>query len=291
MPFFQNPFHEDFEGNWLLADRHHIPKFVVRRNSGRGAELVTSYNAGPYDLSGNDTDGNPRNILKVSFCLHNNKNWATLSVDVTSEAASASAVTTQEIVAALNADAVFAERFQSSIGSFNSSNSPAITIKQRRPATEFRFYVLNGQAEEALGFNARSGIAELPGYFGRHTIDNRFAFDDSVGMLIELDPANNVDAALINSAVDMRGASLGYNSSNVQEDWQLLEGRSGLFQFTKGPSEDAVSTTTTTIIYHAGAKEGDLAKKIVVQKDAGGDVVNEFEMPYTLQTADLITPP
>lgn len=291
MAFFQNPFHEDFEGNWLLADRHHIPKFVVKRNAGRGAELVRTHIVGPYDLSGNDSEGDAANILKVCFSLNNNKNWATLSIDISDGAASSSAVTSAEIVAALNGDTLFSERFVASLGSYNKSSSPEIIIKQRKPATEFKFYIINGQAEEKLGFNKFAGVAELPTYFARHTLANRFAYTDSVGMLIQLDESNNVDAALINGAVDHAGASLGFSSSSVSDDYELLQGRSGLFQFTKGPSTNAVSSTTTTIVYHAGAGVGDLAKKIVVQKDAGGLVVNEFELPYTLASGDLITPP
>lgn len=292
MSFFQNPFHEDFEGNWVLSDRHHIPKFVVKHNAGRSSESVYSWNDGPFNLSGNDADSNARSTLKISFCLHNNKNWATISVDVTSQASSSSAVTSEEIVAALNNDTLFSERFVASIGSYNNSKSPRITIRQKRPATEFKFYIINGQAEEAIGFNARAGVAEIPTYFARHTIDNRFAYEDSVGMLIALNPSgSNVDADIIDNAVDYKGVSLGYSSSSVKADWELLDGRSGLFQFTKGPSINAVDETLTTIIYHAGAGVGDLAKKIVKQLDSDGVVVNEFEMPYTLTSGDLITPP
>jgi hypothetical protein len=77
----------------------------------------------------------------------------------------------------------------------------------------------------------------------------------------------------------------------VQEDWELLQGKSGLFQFTSGPGAGPVTSTTTQIIYPAGAKEGDLAKKIVTQKNGSAVVVAEYEMPYTLQASDLITPP
>lgn len=286
MPFFQNPFNEDFEGNWLLADRQHIPKFVIKSNTGRASEHVNSWKNGPYDLSGNDLVGDPSAILKICFSLHNRKNWATLEIDLTTAAASSSAVTEQEVVASLNLHALFNERFSASV------NNKNIIIRQKKPITDFKFYIINGQAEEKIGFNARAGIAELPTYFSRHTLDNRFLFEDSVAALIELDPSgNDVHAALIDNALDAHGVSLGYNSSIIQEDWQLLKGRSGLFQFTKGPSNNAVDSTSTTILYHAGAKVGDLAKKIVVQKDAGGLIVKEFEIPYTLISGDLITPP
>ena len=292
MPFFQNPFHEDFEGNWVLSDRRYVPKFVVGRNNGRGAEIVNSWNDGPYDLSGNDVDGNERKYLSISFSLHNNKNWATINLDITTTANSLSAVTPLEISNALNANNYFSERFTAKISSLNSTLYPKIIIQQRKPVTEFKFYIMNGKAEEALGFNARAGVYEIPTYFDRHTIENRFNFEDAVGMLILLDPeANDVDANIIDNAVDFKGKSLGYSSSSLKEDWELLEGKAGLFQFTKGPSVGAVEDTFTTIIFSAGAKKGDLAKKIIVQKDVDGLVVAEFEIPYTLTDADLITPP
>lgn len=291
MPFFQNPFPDDFEGNLALGDRHHIPKFVVKGNAGRGKELVAAWNKGPFNLSGNDGDGNSNAILKISFRLHNTKNWATLSVDVTVGAGSAAAVKEHEIVAALNANALFVERFEATV-SYYEKGAPKILIKQKKPITEFNFYVQNGQADSVLGFNARAGVAELPSYFARHTIANRFTYADGQGVLIQLDPVGLVvDAAVIDNAVDARGISLGYASGTVQKDWQLLTGRSGIFQFRKGPSSNAVSTTEVVIEYPAGAKVGDLALKITTKKDAGGVVVQYFEEPYTLTSGDMITPP
>jgi hypothetical protein len=292
MPFFQNPFHEDFEGNWVISDRRYVPKFVVGRNNGRGAEIVNSWNDGPYDLSGNDVDGNERKYLSICFSLHGNKNWATINLDITTTASSITSVTSLEIANALNANNYFSERFTAKISSLNTLLYPRVVVQQRKPVTEFKFYIINGKAEEALGFNARAGVFEIPTYFDRHTIENRFNFEDSVGMLIKLDPElNDVDANIIDNAVDYKGMSLGYSSLSLKEDWELLEGRSGIFQFTKGPSEGAVVSTNTTIIFSAGAKKGDLAKKIVVQKDVDGIVVAEFETPYTLTNSDLITPP
>lgn len=291
MPFFQNPFPDDFEGSLLLGDRHHIPKFVCRNNAGRGKEIGIAWNRGPFNLSGNDGDGNSKAILKLSFRLHNTKNWATISVDVTVGAGSAAAVKEHEVVNAMNANALFRERFEATATGYD-SGAPKLQIKQRKPITEFNFYVHNGQAESVLGFNARAGVAELPSYFARHTIANRFSYPDGQGMLVQLDPAGSVvDAAIIDGAVDPRGVTLGLSSGTVQEDWQLLTGRSGIFEFQKGPSIAAVSTTTTTIQYPAGAKVGDLALMIVERKDAGGLIVERFELPYTLQSADMITPP
>jgi hypothetical protein len=283
MSFFQNVFTYDFEGNWVLGDRQHIPKFVVRRNAGRGDEMVVAWNQGPYDLSGTDADGtNTCDTLEIVFSLHDFKNWATISVDIASGADDTSAVTSSEVVTALNANTLFAERFVASLSGWteDASGVKRVMIRQRKPATEMRFYINNGRAEEKIQFNGRAGVAELPTYFARHTIANRFSFDDCQNHLIALDPTSStVEENIIINAVDFKGVSMGYDGTTVQEDWQLLEGRSGLFDFTSNDGSG------TVIVYPAGAQEGDLAKKIIT--DSG----NTFVIPYTLTSGDLITPP
>jgi hypothetical protein len=283
MPFYQNVFVADFEGNWVLGDRQHSPKFVVRRNAGRGDEWVVAWNEGPYDLSGNDADGtNSCDTLEIMYALREPKNWAMISVDITSGAASSSAVTPQEIVAALNSDTLFYERFEASLDRYDGSGKNLVRIRQKKPGTEMSFYIKNGRAEEKLRFNARAGVEEMPTYFGRHTIDNRFDYDDSQNHVIELDiTGSTVDLNIVLDAVDDHGRAMefGWDGTTERADWELLEGRSGLFDFTN------VDGTSSKIIYSAGAKAGDLAKKIIY--DSG----NTFVVPYTLEDADLITPP
>jgi len=281
MSYFQNLFSEDFEGNLLLGDRHHIPKWVCPRNAGRGDQIVAAWEKAPYDLDGTDADTNSLSNLEIVFALNNDKNWATLSVDITASAASSSAVTSEEIIAALNADAGFSGWFTAFLGpatELTDGTDRRVTIRQKKDSTNFRFYINNGRAESVMRFNARAGVAELPTYFDRHTIANRHSFDDSQNHLIALD-ATGVTAEIIDNAVNFKGESLDYTSSTIRADWQLLEGRSGLFDFT-----NAVDGSTN-IIYHAGAKAGDLAKMIVT---SGG---NTFVMPHTLAPGDLITPP
>ena len=287
MSFFQNPFMSEFRGNWVLGDRHHMPTFIVSGNKGRGEEVVSVWNQSPpYDLSGNDSDGNSADTLVLRYALRGEHNWATLSIDITSGAASDAAVTPQEIAAALNANTTFAGFFQAVAvpDRFGNTSGPAlyrVSIKQKRPITEFRFYVVNGRAEEVLRFNARAGVAELPTYFARHTVDNAIAraFEDSQGAIIGLDTTNNVDSAVINNAVDAYGRSLNLDSTAEREDWELLEGRSGLFEFTVGLD------ATTTITYPAGAKVGDLAKKTI------SDGTSTWNLPYVIQSGDLAPPP
>jgi hypothetical protein len=283
MPFYQNVFVADFEGNWVLGDRQHSPKFVVRRNAGRGDEWVVAWNEGPYDLSGNDADGtNSCDTLEIMYALREPKNWAMISVDITAGAASSSAVTPQEIVAALNSNTLFYERFEASLDRYDGSGKNRVRIHQKKPGTEMRFYIKNGRAEEKLRFNARAGVQEMPTYFGRHTVDNRFTYDDSQNHVIELDiSGSTVDLNIVLDAVDDHGQAMefGWDGTTERADWELLEGRSGLFDFTNSVD------SSTTIIYPAGAKVGDLAKMILTNSG------NTFVIPYTLTVSDLITPP
>lgn len=279
MPFFQNPFIHSFEGNWLLGDRQHQPKFVVPGHSGRGAESVQITKAASYNLSGNDSEGDPKNILNIDISLHNFKNWNSLSFTIT--ATSLAATTPEEIMGSLNNNSTFSTYFVCEI------NKDLLTIRQVHSANTMRFYVKNGQAEETLRFNLKSGVAEVPTYFNRHTIANARNFSDSSGQLIELDPTNNVDAAVINNAVNVQGVSLGLDSSAAKEDYELLAGRSGMYIFTKNTYVS--NDITEKIEYHAGAKVGDLAKKTTYIYD-GSDLIEVFEIPHTLESGDLITP-
>ena len=158
-------------------------------------------------------------------------------------------------------------------------------IKQKKPITEMRFYVKNGRAEEKLRFNGRAGVQELPTYFDRHSMDNRFTFEDSQNHLVALDiSGSTVDLNIVLDAVNEKGIPMefGWDGTTERADWELLEGKSGMFDFT---NDDGSSNPNTKIIYSAGAKAGDLAKKVVTN---GG---NTFVIPYTLVSSDLITPP
>jgi len=285
MPFFQNPFTYDFEGNWLLGDRQHMPKFVVRRNFGRTDDQVTAWAEPTYNLSGNDADGNSKAVLTLSFALNNFYNWADLPITIS--ASSLAATTAVEVYTSLNANPTFAGFFIASLDRFE-SGQPRLVIKSRQPATNFRFYVKTGRAESVLLFNKRAGVAEMPTYFSRHSIANRFQFPDSQNAVIELDPSVLTQAAVIDNAVDNKGASLNYSSSTVHEDYELLAGRSGLYIFTKNTYTG--DNVTSKIEYHAGAVAGDLGKKTTYVY-SGDDLASICEIPYVLENADLVTPP
>lgn len=310
MPFFQNVFNHDFHGVWSLGDRHHSPEFKISRNHGRGEDVFIAHTEGSYDLSGNDADSNSRDTLTIWWSLHNFIHWSSVSVDITATASSDTAVTPADIVTDLNADATFSSFFTASTNKFDSSNSASptdrVVIRQDNPATMMRSYIQNGRAEEAIGFNAKAGIAELPNYFARHKIHHLLATAEAVGtaanqytdkfvdnqnMLIQLVPGSNtVELNLINNAVDQHNKSLGLVGATVRSDYQLLEGKSGLFIFKK-VTVDGSDRITQIIEYSAGAVAGDLAKKITYSYTSSNkNYDKQIEIPYVLASADLVTP-
>jgi len=293
--FFQNVFTAEFQGNLVLGDRQHSPTFKCRGNSGRGDSLVVAWKEPPYDLSGTDGSSVSKANLTISFAIDGSfKNWTDIVVNVRTGAGSTSAVTAEEIIANLNADETFSGKFLASTKSSPfASGKKRIQIEQKMPVERCRFYIKNGAAEAAIGFNVRAGVAALPSYFERHTVANRFTYDDSQNMLIKLSPSgSNVDALLINGAVDFNGNSLGYASASVPEDWELLRGRAGIFQFTKNTYDsNTPPRVTESIQYPAGALVGDFAKKTTYTYVSTNVLPSEVtEFPYVLQSGDLITP-
>ncbi len=291
MPFFQNPFAREFQGYWSLGDRQHSLTFAVPGNAGRGPKHVAAWVEPPYNMSSNDADGNSANTLVIRYSLRNEARWATMSINVAAGAASSSAVTAEEIVANLNADTTFNDRFTAHIVKFDSGKS-RVMIVSKQDETQITFYVVNGRAEEKLSFNRRAGVAEMPTYFDRHTVESLIGGTvGSEGMVIELDPdANDVDADIIDAAVNAHGISLGYDSSDVSEDWELLRGRSGIFNFQK-ITVDSSDRITEIIEYPAGAVVGDMARKIAYTYTGAKTKPDQItEIPYVLDTGDLVTP-
>lgn len=285
--YFQNPFATEFLGNWGLGDRQHSPTFKCPPNAGRGETVVYNHVDGPFNLSGNDPDGNATATLTIIFAHSVDlfKNWAALTINV--QGSSPATTRTAEIVAALNADTTFASYFTAA------SQNGRVIIRQSFDSTRFRFYIQNGTAEYILRFNAKAGVAELPTYFMRHTVgDYRFTFDDAMNALVYLDPDNyDVDVDIIETAVDLRGEALNFDASVIQTDYELLHGRSGIFTFKK-ITVDGTDRITEIIEYPAGSVEGDLAKKTqYVYTDDNTNPDQITEIPYTLEAGDLVTPP
>jgi hypothetical protein len=290
MSFYMNPFSSDFTGAWVLSDRKYSIDFKVPRNAGRGDEYVVSYAGnGPFDLSGTDADGSSKGSLVILFALNDPKSWTELVISVAG--ASPAATTSTEVVTALNGNALFADFFTASLKDEQGNGQFRITIRQKKQISQFRFYIQKGFAEEVLKFNKFVGVGEIPNYFDRHSVDQRYNFPDSQNQLIDLDPTgSNVDAAVIDGAVDAHGVSKGFDSGTVQEDWQLLKGRAGLFTFQK-ITVDGSDRITQIIEYQAGAIEGDMARLIAYTYTGANLKPDQItEIPYTLQSGDLVTP-
>jgi hypothetical protein len=301
MSYFQNPFAEEFRGNWVLADRQLSLTFICPVNAGRGSDSVMSWAEDNYDLSGNDADGNPKANLILIFAMGGLgfKNWAEISVSVSG--ATATSTTAYEVVTALNANVNFASYFVASVVSATAVSKKRVLIKQKQPVSNLKFYVKNGGAEAELRFNARAGVAELPTYFMRHSVGDAYrnVFSDAQNMLVYLNPdtwsslGDTVDGDVVYLATDSKGNSLNFDPTTVQADWQLLRGRSGLFMFYKTLwDSNTPPRIITQIQYQAGAGVGDLAKKIE-NHYTGTDTTPDqtTEIPYTLTVSDLVTPP
>jgi hypothetical protein len=284
MAFFQNPFPYDFKGSLLLADRAHIPSFNCSGNKGRGDEIVVAWKNDPYNMNGNDVAGNDKSTLtiKYAFDSQNFMNWAPLAIDVASTATSDAAVTKKNVVDALNANTTFASLFTATVD--YQQNAQPLVIRQKQQATRFRFYIANTGAETVVGFNQKATVVELPSYFARHTTANANVgtFPDCVNMLVQLSPADAVDSAVITAA--------GLTPGSPKADYQLMQGRSGLFMFQK-LTVDSSDRITQIIEYPAGAVAGDFARKIKYTYTAAKTKPDQItEEPYTLVSADLVVP-
>lgn len=296
MSFFQNPFSSEFRGSWVLSDRQHSLTFPCPGNSGRSDEIVTCWIPPTnkiYDLSGNDSSGNPKNILNIRMTINGFKDWSNIYVSLTSDANSSEMIPDQ-IVSILNADPTFSSYFISYLGNFDSiSLKERIIIKQKFSTSRMKFIILNGQAEEVLKFNYKAGVAELPSYFERSKVwggDMSFP-TDGINSLILLDSNSSVDQNVINNAVDAKGTRLNYNAGYVKEDYELLGGRaSGLFTFQK-LTVDASDRVTQIIEFPAGARVGDFARKINYTFSGSNTNPDKVtEIPYLLQNSDIVTP-
>lgn len=273
MAFFQNVFDQEYQGYLVLADRKLSPTFTVKPNRNLQSKQV-AWNPGPYDLS-------LGSILQFNFCWDPEfKNWSSVSVDVAG--ADPAATTPLEIVTSLNSDPIFSSLLIASIVKVEGSDSVGLS-KNPSKKQNFKFYFSNSGAEISLGFNAKAGVAELPEYFERHTIENRFKFLDSAGMLVKLDESDPVDQAIIERA--------GFDPAAMQADWQLMRGRaSGLFTFQK-LTVDSSDRITQIIEYPAGALPGDFARKInYTYTSTNTNPSTITEIPYVLGESDLLTP-
>ena len=284
MAFYQNVFDREFRASWVLADRQYSITFTCPPNLNK-SNYQLAWNYEPYDFS-------TYNTLTLNYAWDINfVNYSSLSINVAG--ANPSQTLASEVVNILNANTTFAEMFTASLkpaASFTitptnpAPNTVFITNKLGRIKPDIRLWITNAGAEQLLRFNKKAGVAELPTYMDRHTIANRFAYPDSLGMLIHLNETDpTVDEPIIVQA--------GFVPGNMQADWQLLAGRaSGLFTF-QNLTVDGSDRISQIIEYPAGAKVGDFARKINYTYTGGNKNPNQVtEIPYVLQSGDLVTP-
>lgn len=275
MAFFQNVFDQEFEGFLGVGDKRTALTFIVRANPNK-ADLQMAWNVGPYDLSTDTT-------LTLNYAWDvDTKAWAALPINVAG--ATPSATTAFEVIDKLNLNATFAEMFTAEVWDYQGGKTVLIRAKQGRSKRTIKLFLSNTGAEKKLRFNKKAGVSELPSYFARHTMANRFVFDDSAGMLIELDEADAVvDIPIIEDA--------GFVVLDMLEDWELLSGRStNVFTFKK-QTVNTNSQITEIIEYGAGAVVGDLAKRTVMTYTGTQTAPDKIcNIPHVLTLGDLVTP-
>lgn len=281
MPFYMNPFDQEFRGNLLLGDRHHIPVFIVPPNKNRTADSVAWIN-GPYDFS-------TLNILTFNVAIDPTlKQFFSFNVNVAGS--NASATQPHEIASLLNADPTFSGHLTALVKQFDDkSRMPLSTVlvSPKRPAQTVRFYLSNTGAEQKMQFNQKAGIAEIPLYFDKHLISNtNFALSEK--MLIKLDGTNvNFDLPIIRNFLGDQT----WTNANLKADYQLFGGKSGIFNFKK-QTVDGSNRVTSIVEYPAGAAIGDFARKTTYSYTAANTVPDIIaEVPYVLIAGDLVTPP
>jgi alpha-tubulin suppressor-like RCC1 family protein len=275
MSFFQNVFDFEFRPTIFGADRQYQTGWSIKGNENR-SDYMVSGNSGTFDLSAGAVLS-----LRYAFdpkCL----NYA--SLDVTITGANSTAVTPSEICTSLNSNATFAEYFVASIyypTQGTSVNKAKILIKGKVSRANWRAYVLNSGAEIALKFNKRAPVGELPSYFKKFDIAQRFQNQDlGADRLVLLNPDSPVDAQII--------AEAGFNPKAPKSDSELLAGSNDAYWvYNKTYSG---SNVATEIKYPAGAREGYLAKKTFYTY-SGSNLIGVMETPYVLQTADILTTP
>lgn len=277
MSFYQNPLGAEFRGrgNWPIDQQ---ADFAIPANLNNIGPMVSG-NAEPYDFSIVNTF-----VINIAYdpALIG---YTAISVNVAG--ATPAATTATEVMMALNANALFADNFSASLinatrGSASYGPPFRVLITPTKTKQMISVYITNAGAEQKLQFNYRAQVKQLPTFYQRFTIANRFTYPDGPSMLVELDPANPVDAAVITAA--------GLNPLLPLADWQLLAGRSNTHVFLK-ITQDGSNRITQIIEYFSGAAAGDLGK-LIQYSYTGTNVIPDkiTEVPYTLLAGDLVTP-
>ena len=180
MSFFQNLFNSEFRGNWTLDDKKYSLTFACPANQ-NSSNFQSTYSVGPWNLSGKET-------LTLNYAYDTEfRNYSALDIDVSGE--NSSSTTANEVSNALNSNETFTSMFRANVN----GSAVVITANPNRNRKEVKLWISNSGAEQSLGFNKKAGVSELPSYFARHTIENRFNFPDSAGQLVLLDENDSAE--------------------------------------------------------------------------------------------------
>lgn len=284
MAFFQNPFDFEFRPTLLGSDRQYSQTFSLKANRNFSGYMA-NYAGGPtWALNGNDLEGNPKNVL--TFHIATDPEFLQYhAIPVTITAASLAATTVDEVVSSLNANVVFAQYYlasktKSGIKDGTNPTGVNILIQPIVGSTSMRTYISNYGAETVFLFNKHAPIKELPNLFKQYAVSQINNYPDrGADRLILLDPANDVDAAVITAA--------GFNPAAPKADWQLLAGANDGY-FTVKTTYD--TNLKVEVKYFTGALAGSPAKKTYYTY-SGGNLTGMIETPHVLESGDIIAPP
>ena len=282
MPFYMNPFNQEYKGMFPQVDHHAFAKplitYTVPNNKNTNTAMI-AWNTEPYDFS-SLTD------LTINCATNPDHGFSALTINVSG--ATPGATTALEVATALNANATFADRFNAVAQNVTENNGSAPTqsvlIKSTIEQTQIRTYMSNSGAEQLLGFNKNAGIAELPSFFSKDNIVN-YHLPNSAGQLIELDGTDTaIDRVIIRNFLDDQT----WTNTALLEDWQMLEGRGGRFVFQIA-TNNVDGQATDIITWSAGAVAGDMAVRTIQVWGASADTVpdEKYEVPHVLTTSDV----
>lgn len=274
-----NVFDKEFRGTFFLGEKHNFLNFIVPPNVNKSGEMI-AHNPGPYDFSS-------ANLLEINFAIDPTlRAFVTLTINVAGT--TPGVTTTEEITDILNNNNQFSSYFIAYAETINrKTNQKSLLIRSRRPAQDIRAYISNSGAETKLRFNKKAGIAELPAFYDKHLISNGRSID-SDATLLRLDGTDTaVDLLIIREFLN----NPDWSNNDLKKDYELFEGKSGLFRFKK-QTVDGSDRITSIIEYPAGAKVGDLVRKTTYSYTSSNKNPDRVaEVPYVLQANDLITPP
>lgn len=275
MSFFQNVFNQEYQGYLNTGnDKQYSLTFKIPSNQ-NSQDYQFAYNAEPFNLASDNT-------LTINYAWDADyKNWCSLGINIAG--AVPAATTAAEVVSNLNSNSTFASMYIAEVVKNFNDNHVLIRSKTQRPKQIIKMYISNTSAEKKLKFNKKAPVAELPTYFSRDTIENRYAFPNGLNHLIQLDETDPDDQAIIVAA--------GFVPGDMLEDWELLRGRAaGIYTFKK-QTVDGSSRITQIIEYPAGAIIGDLARKTTMTYTGAKTEPDTIcQVPYVLTSGDLVTP-